>query len=351
MAQMKTEGASHYDIQNERRDAQKQLWRKHQTALIKGDSVAMLDSPHRRTRRGIYKGPEGESTSVLMDASVHEISPGITTTTHRHSWDAIMFVIGGSGWTEIGGQRIEFKPWDTIHIPAWEWHRHGNTGTKDVRYFTWSMEPMLEWFGLATLEDAGDEAPADLPPPPTSGALSDLFGLDGGDPYTRRLTRLVTSDEQATSRRLHTAWDDVTQRVSRRGARSSFLVDSSLGYQTSGLSAVMHELAPGLWQAQHRHGGEAHLYIVSGNGHTKVDGVPHHWTSGDLAVVDHWCWHQHCNDDPDKTARVIRVHSTFGTLMRALMHPLPILEEDPDRDRPDLSNVVWPDPNIDRPEA
>jgi gentisate 1,2-dioxygenase len=349
MAQMKTEGASHYDIQKERREAQAALWRSHQVPVVKGDAVRLEDVPSRRTRRGIYKGPEGESISVLMDASVHEISPGVTTTTHRHSWDAIMFVIGGSGTTEIGGQRIDFEPWDTLHIPAWEWHRTTNTGGKDLRFFTWSMEPMLEWFGLATLEDAGDEAPSTLPPPPTSKAAAAV--ADTGDPYARRLRRLIAGDQEVGERRLHTAWDDVTQRVSRRGARSSFLVDSSLGYRTSGLTAVMHEIAPGLWQARHRHGGEAHLLVVSGTGHTKIDDEPHHWTSGDLVVVDHWCWHQHCNDDPDRTARVIRVHSTFGDIVDALLDPVPTLEEDPDRDRPDLSGLVWPDPNDDRPEA
>jgi gentisate 1,2-dioxygenase len=111
----------------------------------------------------------------------------------------------------------------------------------------------------------------------------------------------------------------------------------------------MHELAPGLWQAGHRHGGEALLYCASGTGHTNVDGVDHPWRAGDLVVVDHWCWHQHCNDDQERTARVIRVHSSVGSLMRMLLDPLAISEENPEVDRPDLSNVVWPDANDGRP--
>ena len=35
----------------------------------------------------------------------------------------------------------------------------------------------------------------------------------------------------------------------------------------------MHELAPGLYQSRHRHGGEAWLYVVSGRGHSEIDGV------------------------------------------------------------------------------
>ena len=50
------------------------------------------------------------------------------TTIHRHSWDAILFMVEGSGWTEVDGVRYDWKAWDAIHIPAWSWHRHGNDG-------------------------------------------------------------------------------------------------------------------------------------------------------------------------------------------------------------------------------
>ncbi|TDC47796.1 hypothetical protein E1212_23370 [Jiangella ureilytica] len=78
MAQMRTEGASHHDIQNQRGDAQKQSWRKRRTALIKGDTVTMLDSPCRRTRRGVHKGPEGHCG---LTAVMPEIAAGNGHTT------------------------------------------------------------------------------------------------------------------------------------------------------------------------------------------------------------------------------------------------------------------------------
>jgi len=43
------------------------------------------------------------------------------------------------------------------------------------------------------------------------------------------------------------------------------------------------------------------------------------------------------------------VHSSVGSLMRLLLDPLAISEENPEVDRPDLSDVVWPDPNDGRP--
>ena len=116
----------------------------------------MHDDPVRRMRRGVFAGRDGDRPTMNLDASIHEIAAHTTTTVHRHSWDAIMFIESGSGWTEIDGQRIDWRPWDTLHLPAWAWHRHGNDGERPAIFHTWSVEPMLEQFGVAILEEGGD---------------------------------------------------------------------------------------------------------------------------------------------------------------------------------------------------
>jgi gentisate 1,2-dioxygenase len=91
---------------------------------------------------------------------------------------------------------------------------------------------------------------------------------------------------------------------------------------------------------------------VTGRGHTEVDGVSYEWGAGDLVIVDHWCWHQHFNDDKEKSSRLIRVHNSDSLydLMRVLLDPLNLLEEEPDlADAPDLTGYVWPDPMEGRP--
>lgn len=207
---------------------------------------------------------------------------------------------------------------------------------------------MHETFGTAVLQDGGDEPIERLPPPPVSSAALTSIA----DSYERRLARLSGYERQRGNGRLLTRWEDVDPRVTKRGARSAFLVDAALGYHTSGLTAVMHELAPGCWQARHRHGGEALLYVVSGRGHSEIDDTSYSWSEGDLVVVDHWCWHQHFNDDTRRTARLIRVHNSDSlfNLMRVLLDPLELLEELPDlSDAPDLRGFQWPDVSEGRP--
>lgn len=348
MKSVTTTQASHYDIQKKRRAAFLEDWRQHWNTIVQRDDVAMIEAPERRERRGVYVGRDGDRPTINLDATVHEIAPHTTTTIHRHSWDAIAFMERGRGWTEIDGQRLEWRPWDSVYLPSWAWHRHGNETDQPVSFVTFSVQPMLEQLGSAILEEGGDTPIAELPDPPQRATAA-----VGDNPYARRLQRLASQPVGSTDTRLLTRFDDVRGIVSKRGARSMFLVDKALGYRTSGLSMVMHELAPGRHQSRHRHGGEAYLYVVKGRGHTTVDDVPHEWKTGDLVVVDHWVWHQHVNDDPENTARLIRVHNfdALYDMIRVLLDPLELLEEPKVLDAPDLTGVEWPDHLVGRPEA
>ena len=100
--------------------------------------------------------------------------------------------------------------------------------------------------------------------------------------------------------------DDVRGLVTKRGARSLFLVDKSIGYHTAGLSAVMHELAPGLYQSRHRHGGEAWLYVVSGKGAAIVNDDRFELREGTLVLIQRGDRHEIRNtgEAPLKTLNV-----------------------------------------------
>ena len=341
-----TTGVTHYEIQKQRRAKVLEEWRQYRTTLVRLGDVELIDAPGRRMRRGVYMGADGPRKTKVLDGTLHEIPAHTTSTVHRHSWDAIMFVTEGSGWTEIDGQRIEWRPWDTLHLPGWAWHRHGNTGDRAAQFVTWSVEPMYEAFGSAVLEEGGDSPYADLPRGPQAATP-----VPGADPYAMRVRRLSAQGPSIGSRRLITRWDEATPTVTKRGARSVFLVDQTIGYRTAGLSAVMHELAPGKWQSRHRHGGEAWLHVVSGHGHSEIDGDSFEWGPGDLVVVDHWAWHQHFNDSQTETARLIRVHNfdALYDMMRVLLDPLDLWTEPEVLDAPDVTGVEWPAHNHGRP--
>ena len=348
MSTRTTTKVAHYYVQKERRAAFIEEWRANQRTVVPVEDV-QLHETSRRMRRGVYTGADGGRPTRAMDATAHEIDPGVVSTMHRHSWDAMMFCVAGEAWTEIDGQRIGWGPGDSLHLPAWSWHRHGNDGRQTARFLTFSSEPMLETMGMAVLEDGGDTDPDRLPPRPAQSS-----GIDGDDPYAARRRRLAADQQARRSGRLHTSWDDLEMLPTPRGTRTTFLLDRAIGYQASGITMAMFEIGPGRGQSMHRHPGEAWLYVVEGHGHsylgTEPEGGPTYpWKKRDIIVVDHFLWHQHINDDPEKTARVVRIHMFDSLLetMRALCDPLVLFEEPPehirDRQAGDPSTVDWPE--------
>jgi gentisate 1,2-dioxygenase len=182
---------THYHIQKKRRAEFIDEWRKYRQTVIRKEDVALVPTA-RGLRTGVYMGWDGDRPTRCLDALVHEIDPGTVTTIHRHSWDAILFMVEGSGWTEVDGVRYDWKPWDAIHLPAWSWHRHGNDGDRSGRFMSYSSEPTLWTLGMSLLEDAGHEPFASLSSrPPVSS------GVPGNDPYARRLRRIDQETKNA----------------------------------------------------------------------------------------------------------------------------------------------------------
>src|SRR5258708_10011475 len=123
---------THYQIQKRRRAEFLDDWRKYRQSVIREEDV-VLQATARGMRSGVYMGWDGDRPTRCLDALVHEVYPGTVTTIHRHSWDAIPFMVEGSVWTEVDAVRYDWKPWDAIHIPAWSWHRHANDARKPAR--------------------------------------------------------------------------------------------------------------------------------------------------------------------------------------------------------------------------
>ncbi len=347
-----TTAVTHYQIQKQRRTEFIAQWREYRRLLVRREDV-VLQPTARGLRTGVYMGRDGGSPTRCLDALVHEIDPGTVTTIHRHSWDAQLFIVEGSGWTEIDGVRYRWRPWDAIHIPCWSWHRHGNDGTKTARFMSYSSEPMLWTLGMCVLEDRGHEEVKNLPPRPSFSA-----GIAGDDPYARRIRRLAQETKKRRAGRIHTPYDEQDLLATPRGTRTKFLVDRAIGSEASGITQVMIQFAPGKTQSLHRHPGEAWLYVVEGHGHSFMGTAPDRgehcrWQKGDLIVVDHFLWHQHFNDDPQREARLVRVHMFDSILetMRALVDPLVLFEEAEDTllSTQEISQIEWPDD--DRPEA
>lgn len=55
---------------------------------------------------------------------LQRIPAASATDLQRHVHESIHYVISGSGWSEIGDQKVTWTKGDFVYTPPWIWHRH-----------------------------------------------------------------------------------------------------------------------------------------------------------------------------------------------------------------------------------
>ncbi|WP_082301062.1 MULTISPECIES: cupin domain-containing protein [Photorhabdus] len=92
--------------------------------------------------------------SKVLSMTLGGLQPGESTRKHRHSYETIIYIVNGEGYSLIGEQRISWKAGDAIYVPVWAWHQHTNSSvTDEALYIACENAPMLQNLGLAVREE------------------------------------------------------------------------------------------------------------------------------------------------------------------------------------------------------
>jgi quercetin dioxygenase-like cupin family protein len=118
---------------------------------------------HRRADRGnaaAYFSFQGLSA---LEAHISEIAPGEKTGTHRHSCEALFYVIKGRGHTMFFGEqpekRIEWRAGDLFATPIGVWHRHiNNDRSTPARYLEVTTIPLMKTLGAWSIQVPADQS-------------------------------------------------------------------------------------------------------------------------------------------------------------------------------------------------
>jgi quercetin dioxygenase-like cupin family protein len=84
-----------------------------------------------------------------------EIPAGEATDLQRHAHESVHFVSEGSGYSEIGEEKVTWAQGDLIYTPPWAWHRHYNDADSDVRMLLIENSALLDHLVLNRRESAG----------------------------------------------------------------------------------------------------------------------------------------------------------------------------------------------------
>lgn len=82
------------------------------------------------------RSAEDEATCGAISATLQMMLPGERARPHRHSMNALRFILEGRGAeTIVDGKRCMMTPGDLIITPAWCWHEHVSNGDIPTIWF------------------------------------------------------------------------------------------------------------------------------------------------------------------------------------------------------------------------
>lgn len=94
--------------------------------------------------------------SRTISVTIGGLAPGQSTSRHRHTYETIIYVLEGQGYTTIEDRRIEWSPGDAVYIPVWAWHHHTNTSSNvPCRYVACENAPLMQNLAAAVRQEDG----------------------------------------------------------------------------------------------------------------------------------------------------------------------------------------------------
>ncbi|MBI4523323.1 MAG: cupin domain-containing protein [Deltaproteobacteria bacterium] len=238
----------------------------------------------------------GTCHTLLMGAQM--IRPGEKAPAHRHTMEAIRFVVQGRGvYTTVEGEAFPMDEGDLITTPNWTWHDHVSTGEGTVIWLDGANGPMIQYFqtGFAELYHHAHQT---ITRP--DGCSEHEYGFTrsvGTTPATRTFRPPYRYRWEETRRALELKsetpgdpYDGVLLRY----------VDPATGAPTlPSMSCEIQMLRPREQTRSHRHTHTVIYHAFRGSGSTMIHGQRFDWEHGDSFVVPLWTWHSHANNSPE----------------------------------------------------
>jgi quercetin dioxygenase-like cupin family protein len=94
--------------------------------------------------------------SKNVSMTIGGLLPGQKTHLHRHTYETVLYVIEGKGWTRVEDEIVEWEAGDAVYIPSWAWHQHQNlSNDQSAKYIACENAPQLQNLGVALREEEG----------------------------------------------------------------------------------------------------------------------------------------------------------------------------------------------------
>jgi gentisate 1,2-dioxygenase len=141
--------------------AQPAIWRWSDTRPLLMRACELITAMQAERRVLMLENPALAGTTFItpsLYAGLQAILPGEIAPTHRHTPNALRFLVeGGGAYTAIDGERVMMRPGDFVVTPGWAWHDHGNSGGHPVVWLDGLDLALANLFGAHFREDYPEE--------------------------------------------------------------------------------------------------------------------------------------------------------------------------------------------------
>ncbi len=141
--------------------AQAAVWRWKDTRPLLMRACELITAKQAERRVLMLENPALAGTTFItptLYAGLQAILPGEIAPTHRHTPNALRFIMEGEGaYTAIDGERIAMRPGDFVVTPGWTWHYHGNSGAGPVVWLDGLDTAFANLFGAHFREDCPED--------------------------------------------------------------------------------------------------------------------------------------------------------------------------------------------------
>jgi gentisate 1,2-dioxygenase len=131
-------------------------WDKIRPLLAAAIEVASTEAVERRVLQLVPPIPrhqDEQQTSRTLAANIQILLPGEKARPHRHTMNALRFVLEGSGATTIvDGKACPMEEGDLILTPAWTWHEHVHEGTAPILWLDALDVPLHQYMGTGAFQ-------------------------------------------------------------------------------------------------------------------------------------------------------------------------------------------------------
>lgn len=252
----------------------------------------------------VLKEGERRATSRTIQMSVQLLKPGESARAHRHTAQAIRFVVAGHGaYTTVEGERFDMEPNDLILTPGWTWHDHFNAAYDEVIWLDGLDIPLAQYLDAQFQVNYPEDSQMLSVPSGTSRAKLSPTRLKSPNGIEREYPpyRYAWEDTLPVLHKLLESRDEYLD--SYDGLILQYVNPLSGGSTLPTINCTVQLLPPGMMTESHKHTGTSIYHVINGIGEVRLAADDKlRWVQHDCFVIPPWTEHSFANLSSDSEA-------------------------------------------------